>query len=100
MTEGLSRNITAGSVPNAGRGDAGDDKALRQVTSQMEALFLAEMLKATGFGDAPETLGGGAGEAQFESLLREAQATQMVKTGGIGLAESLFNALKERSDDT
>jgi flagellar protein FlgJ len=30
--------------------------------------------------------------------LRDAQATEMAKAGGIGLAEALFDAMKERAD--
>jgi len=59
----------------------------------------AEMLKSAGFGKSRDAFGGGAGEEQFGSFLRQAQATEMVKQGGIGLAEHLFEALKERSDE-
>lgn len=75
------------------------EPALRQVSSQLEALFLAEMLKASGFGEVSESFGGGQGEAQFTSFLQDVQAERMVQAGGIGLAESLFNALKEMPDD-
>ena len=75
------------------------EQALRRAAGQLEARFLAEMLKAAGLGDARESFGGGAGEDQFASFLREAQAGEMVKAGGIGLAESLYQALKERSDE-
>jgi Rod binding domain-containing protein len=75
------------------------DKALRAAAQELEATFLAEMLKEAGFGEAREAFGGGAGEDQFASFLRQEQAREMVKTGGIGLAESLYQALKERTDD-
>lgn len=71
---------------------------LRQAAEKLEAAFLSEMLKAAGLDKAPGAFGGGAGEAQFASFLREAQAAEMVKHGGIGLAEHLFEALKERAD--
>lgn len=74
------------------------DAKLRHAAEQLEAGFLAEMLKSAGFGAARESFGGGAGEEQFGSFLRQAQAGEMVKHGGIGLAEHLFNALKERAD--
>jgi len=41
-------------------------------------------------------MGGGIGEEQFSSFLRDEHAGLMVKAGGIGLAEHLFNALKEK----
>ncbi|NHX27518.1 flagellar biosynthesis protein FlgJ [Escherichia coli] len=73
--------------------------ALRAAAQELEAVFLAEMLKAAGVGKTPEGFGGGAGEDQFASFLRQEQARAMVQAGGIGLAEHLFNALKERVDE-
>lgn len=72
--------------------------ALFQAAQDLEASFLAEMLKSAGFGKPRDAYGGGTGEEQFGSFLRQAQAEEMVKQGGIGLAESLFEALKERAD--
>ncbi len=74
------------------------DAPLRQAAMDLEASFLAEMLKAAGAGQTRDVFGGGAGEDQFSSFLVQAQADEMVKSGGIGLAESLFHALKERAD--
>jgi len=71
---------------------------LRDAADKLEAAFLSEMLKAAGLDKAPGGFGGGPGEAQFASFLRDAQAEEMVKHGGIGLAEHLFEALKERAD--
>jgi flagellar protein FlgJ len=71
---------------------------LRLAAQQLEASFLAEMLKSAGFGAARTAFGGGVGEEQFASFLRQSQAENMVKAGGIGLAESLYHALKERQD--
>jgi flagellar protein FlgJ len=70
-----------------------NDMQLRALSQQLEAGFLAEMLGHAGFGAARESFGGGAGEEQFASFLRQEQADAMVKAGGIGLAESLFNAM-------
>ncbi|WP_394358463.1 rod-binding protein [Halocynthiibacter halioticoli] len=75
------------------------DTELMKVAKDLEANFLAEMLKAAGLGKTSETMGGGAGEEQFSSFLRQAQAEAMVEKGGIGLAQSLFEALKERVDE-
>ncbi len=75
------------------------DTKLRNAAQQLEATFLAEMLKSAGVGAPRETFGGGAGEEQFSSFLREAQAREMVKAGGIGLAEALFEAMKVRLND-
>ena len=65
----------------------------------MEASFLAEMLKAAGLGEGRGAFGGGEGEDQFVSLLVREQAMMMVKAGGIGLTEALFESLKEKTND-
>ncbi|WP_343080515.1 rod-binding protein [Ostreiculturibacter nitratireducens] len=75
-----------------------EEERLWAAAQSLEASFLAEMLKNAGFGAAREGFGGGSGEEQFTSFLRERQAEDMVRHGGIGLAESLFEALKERAD--
>ncbi|WP_425050926.1 rod-binding protein [Psychromarinibacter sp. S121] len=75
-----------------------DDAPLREAARALESTFLAEMLKAARFGEARDAFGGGVGEDQFTSFLVQAQATEMVAAGGIGLAESLFEALKDRRD--
>ena len=77
-----------------------NEARLYKAAQDLEASFLAEMLKSTGFGEARESFGGGVGEDQFASFLRRAHADEMVKAGGIGLAEHLFEALKERADGT
>lgn len=74
------------------------DSALMQAARELETQFLAEMLKSAGLGKVSESFGGGVGEDQFGSFLVTEQARAMVDAGGIGLAESLFNSLKERAD--
>ncbi len=75
------------------------DQALREAARALEAQFLSEMLKSAGLGATPGTFGGGIGEDQFASLLRDEQAGAMARRGGIGLAESLFEAMKRRQDN-
>lgn len=75
-------------------------EALHAVARDLEASFLAEMLKHAGFGTSRESFGGGAGEDQFASLLRAEHARTLADRGGIGLAESLFRALVARSEGT
>ncbi|NDR57888.1 flagellar biosynthesis protein FlgJ [Pseudoruegeria sp. M32A2M] len=57
------------------------------------------MLKHAGVGKTPEGFGGGVGEEQFSSLLRDMQAREIAARGGIGLAESIFNSLVETLDE-
>ena len=75
------------------------DKALREAAQQLEASFLAEMLKSAGLGTSRQGFGGGAGEDQFASFLVQEQAMAMVRAGGIGLSESIYEALKEQKND-
>lgn len=70
------------------------DASLYQAAVQLEATFLAEMLKSAGFGKTSDSFGGGIGEDQFSSFLVQAQAEALADAGGIGLAQSLFEALK------
>lgn len=74
------------------------DAALRKAARDLESVFLAEMLKSAGLHESPDGFGGGEGEDQFKSLLVRAQADAIVDAGGIGLAESLYDALKERAN--
>lgn len=74
------------------------DSALHRAACALEAQVLAEMLKAAGLGRSPASFGGGAGEEQFASFLRHAQAEAMAEAGGIGLAERLFHALHGAAD--
>jgi Rod binding domain-containing protein len=72
--------------------------ALRDVAERLETAFLSEMLKSADLGESAGSFGGGVGEEQFASFLREAQAREMVRAGGIGLAEVIHDALKADSD--
>ncbi|MEX0283419.1 MAG: rod-binding protein [Paracoccaceae bacterium] len=71
------------------------DARLHQAARDLEATFLAEMLKSAGLGKSGGEFSGGAGEDQFSSLMVRAQAQQIADAGGIGLAETFFHAMKE-----
>ncbi|MEQ6203021.1 rod-binding protein [Sulfitobacter sp. HNIBRBA2951] len=75
------------------------DRALMDAARSLEAAFLSEMLQSAGLGKTSAEFGGGAGEDQFSSFLVSEQAKHIVKGGGIGLAQSLFEALKEQNHD-
>jgi len=74
------------------------DALLRETSKKLEASFLSEMLKHTGLSKGRTDFGGGSGESQFSSFLTEAYAQELAEAGGIGLAENIFNSLKERSN--
>jgi len=75
------------------------DAALMEAAQNLEAAFLSEMLQSAGLGQTSESFGGGAGEDQFGSFLVQEQAKHIVKGGGIGLAQSLFESLKKQHND-
>lgn len=81
------------SIPPASAAIPRPETRLMQQAKALEAGFLAEMLSYTGLGTSPSGFGGGAGEEQFASFLRQEQARLMVDRGGIGLAEQLFKAM-------
>ncbi len=81
-------------LSNAGQFDRARQEL--DAAQKLEATFLSEMLKSAGLGTPRDSFGGGKGEEQFSSFLRDAQAEEMAKSGGIGLAEALFEAMKVR----
>lgn len=75
-----------------------NEAALRAQAAAFETAFLAEMLAHAGLDGVSDSFGGGIGEEQFASFLRQEQAAAMVRAGGIGLAESVFRSLAGRTD--
>lgn len=75
-----------------------ENTPLMEAAQKLEAGFLAEMLKSAGLGATSTDFGGGPGEDQFSSFLIQEQAMQMVRAGGIGLSEAIYDALKEQQD--
>ena len=67
--------------------------AMMEQAKDLEATFLAEMLGHVGLGTPRDSFGGGAGEEQFTSFLKQEQARLMVERGGIGLAEAIFKTM-------
>jgi peptidoglycan hydrolase FlgJ len=68
---------------------------LMSKAEELEATFLSEMLAHSGLGEMQGSFGGGQGEEQFASFLRQEQARLIVQHGGLGLAELIFNAMVE-----
>ncbi len=76
------------------------DAAARKAAESFEASFLAEMLQYTGINSQPESFGGGAGEEAFGSLLTEQYAKLLAARGDFGIAERIFDILKEGTPET
>lgn len=70
--------------------------ALRELAEKFETAFLSEMLRHSGMGKMPEGFNGGAGEARFSGFLVEAYATEIAKSGQIGLADHIYRDLLAR----
>jgi peptidoglycan hydrolase FlgJ len=77
-----------------------DADAARETAKAFESAFLTEMLKHTGLNKTSQTMGGGAGEDAFSSFLTEEYAKKLTESGGIGLAEQIFNAIKQKGSST
>jgi peptidoglycan hydrolase FlgJ len=87
------RSNFAAAVPSSDRAK-NHDTSLMAKAKELEASFLAEMLGHAGMDADPDGyFGGGLGEEQFASFLRQEQARMMVERGGVGLAEALFRAM-------
>jgi Rod binding domain-containing protein len=82
------------------RAPARSDADLRAAAESFEASFLAEMLQYSGLNAMPAGFGGGAGEEAFSSLLTEQYAHLLSERGGVGLAERIFDILKQGTSDT
>lgn len=68
---------------------------LMKKAEELEATFLSEMLTQSGLSEIQGAFGGGQGEAQFTSFLRQEQAKLIVESGGLGLAELIFKSMTE-----
>lgn len=71
---------------------------LMSKAEELEATFLSEMLAHSGLGEMQGSFGGGEGEAQFSSFLRQEQARLIVQHGGLGLSQLIFNSMVKAED--
>lgn len=69
----------------------------RKVAEAFEASFLTEMLKHSGVNKTSESFGGGAGEDAFSSMLNDAYANTISKSGGIGIADLVYRSIVEKA---
>lgn len=78
--------------------DLAPRRQIKAAAVELEATFLAEMLKSAGLGKTSQFFGGGAGEDQFASFLVQHQARQLAQAGGVGLSEILITSMMEKTD--
>lgn len=74
-------------------------QALQGAATELEASFLAEMLKHAGVAKPPGAANGGPGEEAFSGFLSDAYARELAGAGGIGLSEHIFRSLLAREED-
>lgn len=92
--------VSAAPIPlSSGKPPGSDPEALRRVAVELEAAFLAEMLKSAGVGKPREAFGGGPGEDQFQTLLVREYAAATSAAGGIGLSEAILRSLSTSADE-
>lgn len=72
------------------------DAAALKAAKAFEASFLEEMLKESGINSMPDSFGGGAGEEAFGSFLTGEYAKLLAERGGFGLAERVFDILRQK----
>ena len=77
------------------KGDAvQSNRAAREAAEEFEAIFLASMFESMFAGiktDGP--FGGGHGESIYRSMLNQEYANAIAKSGGVGIADDLFNEM-------
>ncbi len=74
-----------------------EEARMRETAEAFEAAFLADVLENSGINAMPDAFGGGAGEDAFSGLLTQEYGRLLAERGGIGLAEQVFELLKQRS---
>lgn len=88
----IRHGMGAGSLPQP-------SAKAQKAALKLEATFLAEMLKSAGFASQENSFSGGSGEDQFASFHRQAIATQIAESGGVGLAKHFLTSMMEKYDD-
>ena len=72
-----------------------DDKKLKEVAQDFEALFINMMYKSMRSNVGKDVLlDGGMKQEVFEDMLYNEYASMTAKSGGFGLAETIFKQLK------
>lgn len=88
--------VAAGVAPKAPPPPSQRDQEMLESAKAFEAVFIAQMLSQTGLGEALSTESGFGGEA-FSGFLVEQYANRLVEQGGFGLAEKIYQQLRQQS---
>ena len=87
-----------GTAPSTPQIQPSQTEKLRTLSIDLETTFLTEMLKHSGLGKGQDAFGGGIGEEQFTSMRLHEIAKQITQSGGIGIAENIFQSLIARAE--
>ncbi|WP_086643322.1 rod-binding protein [Acetobacter sp. DsW_063] len=96
--------IPVGALLSPGTAEGPVDAKAWKAATDFEAMTTAQFLQpmfAT-VDESKELFGGGAGEAAFKPMLITEMAKEMEKSGGLGLARSIYRqilAMQEKKDD-
>ena len=71
------------------------DAQIRERAIEFEATFVSQMLKYSGLTESLAKQAGSGGDA-FTSFLIDEYANEIVDQGGFGLADKIYDQLKER----
>ena len=80
--------------PDTTEGADARDTELRRAAEEFEATFIAEMLTYAGFDKALSSRAGFGGEV-FSRMLIDSYASEIAKGGSFGLADQIYNQLKD-----
>lgn len=75
--------------PPLARPATAPDPATTKAAEEFEAVFIATFIGEMLEQSRPRTVGGGAGEQMFGSLLANEIAREIARSGGLGLAQSV-----------
>ena len=91
----ISENVAKTDL--AGVSSSHRNPKLWTLAQSLESTFISEMLSQTGIENS-STFGGGIGEDQFASFLTKTRADSLSQSGGIGLAQAIYESLAIRGD--
>lgn len=85
--------ISSQAMPVGPEVNRSNDARIKETSKNLEIAFVTKMLDLAGLDGAGGSFGGGAGEEQFQSFLRNEQARLIVESGGLGLSEHFMKSL-------
>jgi len=84
----------ASKLPTSTEARAAREATARDTAETFEAMFLSTMLSSMKMGIDPDSvMGGGEGEAAYQSLVAEQYGKAMADMGGIGIADAIYKEI-------